>query len=239
MSTNTILRTFICSLLLTLPFISLGKTPIFGAPEVSIDHMYAYVSRHNPDFNREVAEAFYNVGCRYGTRGDIALCQAIIETGWFRFDNGTAVSPDAHNYCGLGVKRRGDKGCTFSSVEEGVTAMIQHLYAYACSGKLPAGEKVIDPRFSYVRRGCAPTWEKLAGRWAMNPRYGHNIMRIYSGLAARAASGKEVMFIGVDIPDDMLDGDEDDFIDIDTPHDVESDTTDDNSPETSNNDIFK
>ena len=76
-----------------------------------------------PDFDRDVAETFYTVGERYGIRGDIALCQAIIETGWFRFDNGTAVKPDSHNYCGLGVRKRGDKGCKFDSVEEGITAM--------------------------------------------------------------------------------------------------------------------
>ena len=79
-----------------------SQNPIFGKAEIDVDYMYEYVCRHNPKFQREVAEAFYNVGERYGIRGDIALCQAIIETGWFRFDNGTAVQPNAHNYCGLG-----------------------------------------------------------------------------------------------------------------------------------------
>ncbi len=187
-----------------LPVIAFGKTPIFGEPEVGIDHIYNYVSSHNPDFKRELAEAFYRIGQRYGIRGDIAICQAIIETGWFRFDNGTAVTPDAHNYCGLGVRKRGDKGCSFSSIEEGVTAMIQHLYAYASKKQLPKGEKIIDPRFSYVNRGCAPTWEKLAGRWAMNPHYGSNIMRIYSALYARSKGSKTIHFIEVDIPDELI-----------------------------------
>ena len=210
------------AILSLLPLLSFGKTPILGNPEVDVDNMYAYVKRHNPDFRREVAEAFYSIGRRYGIRGDIALCQAIIETGWFRFDNGTAVRPEAHNYCGLGVKKRGDRGCSFKSVEEGVTAMIQHLYAYACSGKLPKGERKIDPRFDYVSRGCAPTWEKLAGRWAMNPRYGKNIMKIYSGLASKARSGGKVQFIEVNIPDDLLDGDEIDYSDLDYAHDVDT-----------------
>lgn len=214
-------RYFLGALLWLIPLISFGKTPIFGNPEVEIDHMYAYVKRHNPDFKREVAAAFYNVGRRYGIRGDIAMCQAIIETGWFRFDNGTAVRPEAHNYCGLGVKKRGDKGCSFRTVEEGVTAMIQHLYAYACRGSLPSGERKIDPRFDYVSRGSAPTWEKLAGRWAMNPRYGSNILRIYSGLASKASSGRKIQFIEVDIPDHLLDDDGIDYGDLDYVHDVE------------------
>lgn len=225
------LRFTIRLLLLLLPALSSAKTPIFGKAEVEVDHMYAYVSRHNPDFDREIAEAFYRVGERYGIRGDIALCQAIIETGWFRFDNGTAVKAKAHNYCGLGVKKRGDKGCSFKSVEEGVTAMIQHLYAYACSKGLPTGEKVVDPRFDFVRRGCAPTWEKLAGRWAMNPRYGKNILKIYDGLHSRAKSGKKVKFIEVEIPDELFDNPGSD--DLDFRHDVVEEV------EVANNELFK
>ncbi|MCM1077403.1 MAG: glucosaminidase domain-containing protein [Bacteroides sp.] len=215
---------WILPLILTLiPLLPSAKTPILGKSEVEVDQMYDFVCRHNPKFKREVAEAFYAIGERYGIRGDIALCQAIIETGWFRFDNGTAVKAKAHNYCGLGVKKRGDKGCRFHSVEDGVTAMIQHLYAYACSNNLPAGEKMIDPRFGFVKRGSAPTWEKLAGRWAMNPHYGKNILKIYDGLANHAKSSRilaesgssdpmvEVQVIEVELPDDLYEPDVDDM----------------------------
>lgn len=156
-----------------------AETPICGPHCVDVDRMYRFVSAHNPDFPYEVAEAFYEVGCLYGVRGDIALCQAILETGWFRFDNGTAVPPTAHNYCGMGVHRTGDKGCEFGSVREGVTAMIQHLFAYASREQLPDGEVLIDPRFRYVDRGSAQTWESLSGRWAMLPVYGKKILDIY------------------------------------------------------------
>ena len=144
-------------LILTFMFPSLGaKTPILGTHSIDAEQMYQFVASRNPD-----------------------LCQAIIETGWFRFDNGTAVTPDAHNYCGMGVRRRGDKGCVFGSVREGVTAMIQHLYAYACRHDLPEGEQLLDPRFGYVDRGSAKSWESLSGRWAMNPRYGKDILDMY------------------------------------------------------------
>ncbi|MDE6090053.1 MAG: glucosaminidase domain-containing protein [Duncaniella sp.] len=212
------LRLIFPLLVALMPLLTFAKTPIFGKAEVEAEQMYDYVRRHNPDFEREVAEAFYRIGERYGVRGDIALCQAIIETGWFRFDNGTAVKAKSHNYCGLGVKKRGDKGCHFSSIDEGVTAMIQHLYAYACAGELPEGEKVVDPRFGFVQRGCAPTWEKLAGRWAMNPHYGHNILRIYTGLSSHARSGKPTAKIA---EGDLLDGLGPDFQhDIDDSVDV-------------------
>lgn len=159
-----------------------ASTPILGDHEVDIERMYWFVAERNPDFDIEVAEAFYEVGRIYGVRGDIALCQAIIETGWFRFDNGTAVTADAHNYCGLGVHSTGEKGCSFPGIREGVTAMIQHLYAYACRNPLPEGEELLDPRFTYVSRGSAKAWESLSGRWAMNPRYGRDILDMYKRL---------------------------------------------------------
>lgn len=194
------------SLLILLALASPGhsQTSIFGSQQVEIETMYQFVSARNPDFDHEVAKAFYTVGERYGVRGDIALCQAIIETGWFRFDNGTAVSPDSHNYCGLGVRRRGDKGCKFSSIEEGVTAMIQHLYAYACRNELPKGEKIVDPRFTFVNRGCARSWESLSGKWAMNPHYGKNILRIYQSMLRHEPVDKTIETIEVNIPDEIF-----------------------------------
>lgn len=159
-----------------------ANVPILGEPEADVERMYQYVASRNPSFSREVARAFHDVGLDYGIRGDIALCQAIIETGWFRFDNGTGVPPEAHNYCGLGVHTRGERGCSFRSVREGVTAMMQHLYAYCCTDPLPEGETVVDPRFTYVRRGCAPTWEALSGRWAMSDDYGRKILRIHAAM---------------------------------------------------------
>ncbi|MDE5919062.1 MAG: glucosaminidase domain-containing protein, partial [Duncaniella sp.] len=182
-----------------------ARTPIIGEQKVEIERMYQFVASHNPDFPREVAEAFYEIGERYGIRGDIALCQAVIETGWFRFDNGTAVRPADHNYCGLGVKRRGQRGCTFNSVEEGVTAMLQHLYAYACKDPLPHGETMLDPRFTYVTRGISSTWEGLSGRWAMNQSYARNILAIYKRMESHPiVPPSAVMTIEVAIPDDAF-----------------------------------
>lgn len=175
--------------------------------------MYQFVASHNPSFEREVAEAFYEIGERYGIRGDIALCQAIIETGWFRFDNGTAVRPSDHNYCGLGVKQRGQRGCRFETIEEGVTAMLQHLYAYACTDPLPEGETMLDPRFAYVTRGISSTWEGLNGRWAMNQSYAQNILQLYKRMENHIVTPPtSIMTIEVLLPDEsMLDHEEEEM----------------------------
>lgn len=158
-----------------------------GESTVDASRLTEFVRTYNPDFSDEIAEAFINVGKIYGVRGDIAFCQAILETGWFKFSGGTAVEPEQYNYCGLGVLSLGDKGHSFNSVVEGVTAHIQHLFAYACRNSLPADEQIIDPRFKLVSRGCASSWEQLSGRWAMNPNYGHNILRLYRKIAGNPA----------------------------------------------------
>ncbi len=177
------LRLILLSFVAMLAGVAMAQTPIRGVSAVDAETMTRFVSRHNPDFDPAVAEAFVTVGERYGIRGDIALCLAVIETGWFKFGGGTAVTPDQHNYCGMGVTSKGSRGCTFASAEEGVTALIQHLFAYCCDDPLPDGETVLDPRFGLVARGVAPCWEDLSGRWAMNPNYAVNILKVYASLS--------------------------------------------------------
>ncbi|MCM1029810.1 MAG: glucosaminidase domain-containing protein [Pseudoflavonifractor sp.] len=180
---------------------------IIGPTEVSADRMWAFVAAVNPDFPISIAHAYYEIGRRYGIRGDVALCQSIIETGWFRFTGGTAVTPDQHNYCGLGVTSLGVKGHAFETIESGVTAQMQHLYAYATRRSLPKGEKVVDPRFKLVSRGTAPTWKSLNRRWAANDHYGETILALFRRLLADdPPTAEEVteLEMQVGIPDDLL-----------------------------------
>ena len=154
-----------------------------GASNISAKKMAAFVKEKNPNAQDidEIAEAFIEIGNKYGVRGDIAFSQSIVETGWFKFDGGTAVTPDQHNYGGLGVTSKGTKGNEFATVEEGVTAQIQHLFAYASKNELPAGEIIVDQRFDKVSpRGKAPHWEDLSMRWAMNENYGNHILSLYN-----------------------------------------------------------
>lgn len=140
----------------------------------------AQVLNVNPDAKRieDIAGAYIRIGKRYGVRGDVAFAQAIVETGWFTF-RGSAVTPDQHNYCGMGVTSTGLKGNEFRTIEEGVTAHIQHLFAYATTLPLPEGDSILDPRFRYVKRGIAPTWKDLNNRWAMNDKYAGTIESVY------------------------------------------------------------
>lgn len=170
------------------------KTAIIGTSIAPVEQMVAFLKSKNPEYKPgyEVAEAFIEVGKVYGVRGDIAFCQSIIETGWFKFDGGTAVTADQHNFCGLGVVQKGVKGHSFDTVEDGVRAQIQHLYAYASEDKVPEGEKIIDPRFHFVApRGKAPNWEDLSMKWAMNKNYGTHILALFDQMMAFEAPAEQ------------------------------------------------
>ena len=149
--------------------------------EDTIDLMNQY-----PDFadTTVIVNAFWSIAPKYNIRGDVALCQSIVETGWFKFTGGTAVTPDQHNYCGMGVTSLGVKGNSFKTVENGVEAQIQHLYAYATKTTIPTGRTLYDPRFKYVTRGSATKWIDLEGKWcAKTGTYAKSIFEIYDQMS--------------------------------------------------------
>ena len=146
--------------------------------------MVKFIQKYNPDFDPAIATAFVEMSAIYGIRGDVAICQSILETGWFKFEGGTAVKPNQHNYCGLGVTSLGVTGNAFATIEIGVEAQMQHLYAYACTNAIPTGRTLYDPRFKFVTRGCAPRWVDLDGKWCTGTGYGEKILSLWTQLMA-------------------------------------------------------
>lgn len=149
-------------------------------------------------YPENIAELYIEIGKKYNIRGDLAFAQAVKETGYFQFYG--IVQPDQNNFCGLGatgvlntgeelqngvnperaVYLPGVHGITFGTVADGVEAHIQHLYAYASTEDLPDGCELVDPRFKYIKRGIAPLWTGLNGRWAVPGNgYGESIISDY------------------------------------------------------------
>jgi hypothetical protein len=131
---------------------------------------------NNNDFDIQIAKAFFELAPMYGINPMMAISQSVLETGWFKYQ-GSAVKPEQHNYCGLGVTSLGVEGNAFDTIENGVRAQLQHLYAYGCTNELPENEQtIVDKRFTYVKRGIAPYWQNLAGRWAC-PGYNTSVYK--------------------------------------------------------------
>jgi N-acetylmuramoyl-L-alanine amidase CwlA len=157
---------------------------IMGKSFKSAAALQAELQSKNPTLNprfKDIANTYLKIGAKYNVKGDIAFCQMAHETGWLKF--GGQVSESQNNFAGIGATNGGAKGAVFASIEDGVTAHIQHLYAYASSLDLPKGEYLIDPRFNLVKRGIAPYWTDLNGRWAVpGTTYGQSILKIYNAV---------------------------------------------------------
>lgn len=145
------------------------KTRIVEIPPTTEDLIVKVVKgikKNNSNFDDNIAKAFFNIGPTYSIYPLYAISQSILETGWFKFE-GSSVSPEQHNYCGLGATGGGAAGASFDTIEKGVEAQYQHLYAYGCTDALPEGVTIYDPRYNLVTRGKATTWEELTGKWAV------------------------------------------------------------------------
>lgn len=141
----------------------------------SAEQMESFVHRINPGAPY-LAKLYLSIGAIESIRGDVAFSQAVKETNYFRFTGN--VKPEQNNFCGLGSTGPGIPGASFTTVEEGVTAHIQHLKAYANTD--PLKTQLVDSRFNLVKRGSAPNWEELNGKWAVPGNdYGQSVINIW------------------------------------------------------------
>lgn len=174
-------------------------TPILGRSQYSARQLarwYASVGhRSRATVSVEVlAQLFLEEGSLEGVRGDIAFCQAMVETGWLTFP--TARMPPRHNnFSGLGAVDGGSGSNAFPSARIGVRAQIQHLKGWAAritSGQLRT--PLVDPRWRYFNRtGQIRDWDQLGnGRWASDPRYGATILAVYARLVRQAGAPSPV-----------------------------------------------
>lgn len=170
---------------------------IMGKSQASIEQMRTYIKKVNPQVPDSVIKMIHlyiTEGTAENVRGDIAFAQSCLETGDFTF-GGSGVMLAQNNFCGLGVTKTGMKGNSFKTPAEGIRAQIQHLQAYASTDKLQ--NRCVDPRYTYVNRGCAEYVEHLGIQenpkgqgWASGKNYGQKIINILNGILSIKASKK-------------------------------------------------
>ena len=159
---------------------------IMGEPDLTVAQMRKFLRNVNPNAPEGIEEMYLEEGRIEGVRGDIAFCQAIHETNYFRFTG--IAKPEWHNPAGLGVTGAKDSngeyvGNKFPDWRTGVRAQIQHLKAYASTE--PLNNPCVDQRFSLVKRGSAITWTNLNGKWAVpGTTYGQSILALYEKIKA-------------------------------------------------------
>lgn len=138
-----------------------------------------YASKGASTINKFV-KLLFSVAESEGVRADVVYAQAMLETNYLRF--GGDVRASQCNFAGIGAVGGGVPGNTFANVKTGLLAQVQHLKAYASTE--PLNNKCVDPRFTYVTRGIAPTLGDLSLRWATGSSYGNNINRVLNEVIA-------------------------------------------------------
>lgn len=156
-----------------------GETLIMGEAEITKGQAVTFFKRGNP--NKSDEEITYFIDSVWqeakdeGIRPDVAFALMMKETGYLKF--GGDVNADQNNFGGIGAVGNGASGNKFPDMQTGIRVVIQHLKAYSCTE--PLNKPVVDPRFTYVKRGSSPWVETLAGKWAVgNPNYGTEIVQM-------------------------------------------------------------
>lgn len=142
------------------------------------EQLTAYFMSKNPDADENavsrLAKYYIEESKTENINSDIAFAQMCHETGFLKFGN--LVTPEMHNYCGLGAINKDNPGLTFETEQLGVRAHIQHLHAYATESNIFLKNELIDTRYKYVQpRGKAKNIFALAGTWAADKEYGRKL----------------------------------------------------------------
>ena len=155
---------------------------IMGKAVATQNQAAQLIASHNPALDigcsvGEIVALYWEEAEREGVRPDMALAQALVETGYFRF--GGDVEPWQHNFCGLGTTGGGVKGAAFKTPRDGVRAHIQHLLAYSSHARPKTA--LLDPRYEGARRlrlqnGLITKWSGLNWTWAMGGEYAEKIV---------------------------------------------------------------
>ena len=160
---------------------------IFGEATATKAQMVNYIRKHNPKAKlncsiEEIVDIYYEEAGREGIRPDIAICQAIKETGFWNY--GGDVDPKQNNYCGLGATGNKEPGASFETPRIGARAHIQHLLSYTSTK--PPKTAIVDPRYLLIVQfrqdvfGKVKTWAALGGIWALpGIHYGEDIVNLW------------------------------------------------------------
>jgi hypothetical protein len=120
---------------------------------------------------------YISEGAAEGVRGDMALAQAVLETGHF-----TNSDTSRHNYAGIAHYDGNSSGAPFASPLVGVRAQIQLLKKYALGNDATLANRDVAPRAG----ASSTTWGGLAGTWASATNYWSALSSMYDSIAEDA-----------------------------------------------------
>ena len=169
---------------------------ILGESNVTTAQMVAYFNaskeaypasvykKYGAETIEDFCDIVYDTCEDYGVRAEVVWAQICKETGYLQF--GGDVQANQCNFAGIGATGGGNPGNSFGSVEEGVTAQVQHLKLYASSDtSWSSSVKIVDPRFYPTAAGKAPYVEWLGistnpygTGWATAADYSESLLKM-------------------------------------------------------------
>ncbi|MBR6013020.1 MAG: tetratricopeptide repeat protein [Selenomonadaceae bacterium] len=165
----------------------LNQLTILGGATATQNQMVRFIKKNNPNAKlncsiEDIVKIYYAEAETEGIRPDLAICQAIKETGFWNY--GGDVDPKQNNFCGLGATGNKEPGAKFDTPQIGARAHLQHLLAYAT--KRPPRTAIVDPRYLLLAQyrqdvfGKIQNWTRLNGVWAVpGKNYGQDIIELW------------------------------------------------------------
>lgn len=167
-----------------------------SSSQISPVDWVASLKKRGADLPEEIVDCYFGNAPLVGLNPDLALAQAVEETGWFS----SSLWRTRRNPCGLGITGPGVLGLDYKTVTKGVLAHLSHLCCYVytkenCPVEFFEG-KWGDPRhlFHDGNPKLSHLQEPKPGRrWAEGEGYVPNILAI---LSVVAQEGGTTMSIG-------------------------------------------
>jgi hypothetical protein len=131
---------------------------------------------------RDVIALYLSEGDLEGVRGDLALAQAIVETGYF-----TNRDTSRNNFAGIGHFDDTAAGLRFPDPVAGVRAHIQLLHKYAAGNAVVLARPDVAPSAG----ARSETWGGLAGTWATSTTYWASLSGVYASMLDHATNGSD------------------------------------------------
>lgn len=164
-----------------------AATPMLGGAEVSVGaaRVWARTNGATPTFVR-LAAVYWRLAPARGIRPEVAYAQSAKETNFGRFTG--VLDAGFRNPCGLKVTAGGgndDPGAhkRFPSWRAGIAAHLDHMALYAGVEGYPR-RSTPDPRHFPFLHGTARSVERLGGKWAPSPSYGHELAQLVRALVS-------------------------------------------------------
>ncbi len=149
---------------------------LISTTDVTLDTMKSWAKKNNADtdFVEKVIPSIYKQSVEIGINPLFVVAHATKESGWGKF--GGQVKREQNNYCGIKTTDN-SRFASFSTIDEGVQAHIEHLGLYIGLDGYPLSDTV-DPKHFSSLLGKAKSVKDVCKAWTREDNYLEYYVRV-------------------------------------------------------------